>query len=213
MNEIQRTQQRTLSYWFGDGITEIAGGIALALVGLPLYAAARLDMTWLSSIGLGAMILLFPASAKVVRFLKDRITHPRTGYVSYPKRPASKRRRGLVIALLLMVPVIATLIVLGDQSLQGIPSRALLLGMCVGMGAAFLIRALKMHLPRFYLSSAVCLAVAALGWALELGFVEGLGLLWLALGGTLFVTGSYALLVYLHRHPRIEVEDGFDEGL
>jgi hypothetical protein len=213
MNDIQRTQQRTLSYWFGDGITEIVGGVALVLVGLPLYAAARFDMTWLSSIGLGAMILLFPASAKVVRFLKDRITHQRTGYVSYPKRPAGKRRRGVVIVLLLAVPVISTLIVLGDQSLQGIPSRALLLGMCVGMGAAFLVRAVKMRLPRFLAAAAACLAVSSLSWALELGFVEGLGLLWLVLGGTLFVTGSCALLVYLHRHPRIEVEDGFGEGL
>lgn len=213
MNDIERTQQRTQSYWFGDGITEIVGGIALALVGLPLLAAVRFNMAWLSSIALAVMILLFPASARVVRFLKDRITHQRTGYVTYPKRPSSRRRRGMVIALLLGIAMVSTLIAVGDQSLQGLTSRAMLLGIGAGMGTAFLVRAVKMRLPRFVASAAACLAVAALAWALELGFIEALGLMWLSLGAILAVTGSFALLVYLHRHPRIEVEDGFDEGL
>lgn len=213
MNEILKTQQRTQSYWFGDGITEIVGGIALALVGVPLYAAAQFRMSGLSTLALGVMILLFPASAKVVRFLKDRITHARTGYVSYPKRPASKRRRGYVIALLLGVAVVSTLIALGDQSLQGVASRSLLLGIGVGMAAAFLVRAIKLHLPRFFVPAAACLAVVALAWGFEFQFIEGLALMWLVLGATLFLTGSMALLVYLHKNPRIEVEDDSNDGI
>ena len=85
MHEIAKTQQRTRSYWFSDGIAEMVGGLAMALVGLPMIAAARTGMETLSTVALLGMILLFPLSARVVRYLKDRITHQRTGYVKYPR--------------------------------------------------------------------------------------------------------------------------------
>ena len=63
MSEIERTQQRTRGYWYCDDIAELVGGVALALVGIPLLASARTGIEMLSTISLMAMILLFPASA------------------------------------------------------------------------------------------------------------------------------------------------------
>ena len=120
MDEIAKTQQRTRSYWFSDGIAEMVGGLAMALVGLPMIAAAKTGWEVFSTAALFGMILLFPLSARVVRYLKNRITHPRTGYVKYPRPSMSKRRRALLAAVLVAVSIVIILsLTRGNDMLEG----------------------------------------------------------------------------------------------
>ena len=203
MDEITKTQRRTQGYWFSDGITEIVGGIALALVGLPMFASVRTGIEMLSTMALMGMILLFPASARVVRFLKDRITHQRTGYVKYPAPSMSRRRKSLIAALLAAVAMTVLILAWGDFSLEGTAGRALLWGTGTGVGLAFGFRGFKMRMPRFYFSAVVCLAGTVFLGLSSFGFIEGLGILWMAVGTASILTGLFALIAYLRRYPSV----------
>ena len=203
MEEIKRTQQRTRGYWFSDGITEIVGGIALALVGLPMFLSVRTGAEMLSTLALMAMILLFPASARVVRFLKDRITHPRTGYVKYAAPSLNRRMKSAVSALAIAVAMVVLALVWGDFSLDGVVGRALLWGTGGGVGIAFAVRAIQMRMPRFLLSAVVVFGGTAWLAVKGFGFIEGLGFLWMILGGASILTGLFALIAYLRKYPSI----------
>lgn len=208
MNEIERTQQRTRSYWYCDGIGELVGGLAMALVGFPMIAAARTGIDMLSTISLMAMILLFPASARVVRYLKDRITHTRTGYVKYPAPTMSKRRKGILFSLFMGV-AIAMLISLwgGEYTLDGIMGKALLIGSGSAITVAFAIRAIKLSMPRMFVGAVATATALVISMVEGLGFAEGIGLLLTALGAASVITGTVTLVIYIQRHPKTPSEN------
>jgi len=207
MNEIARTQQRTRGYWYCDGIAELVGGIAMALVGFPMIASARTGIDMLSTVALMLMILLFPASAHVVRLLKDRITHARTGYVKYPRHTMSKGRKLLLFALFLCT-ALAMLLALwgGEYTLDGIVGKAFLMGAGVGMTVAFAVRAAKLRIPRLYANAVVVAAITVASALVGFGFIEGMGLLLAVLGATSVITGGVTLASYIRRHPKAPVE-------
>jgi hypothetical protein len=207
MNEIERTQQRTRGYWYYDGIAELVGGLALLLVGVPMFAAARTGIGMLSTVALLMMILLFPVSARVVLYLKDRITHTRTGYVKYPRPSMSKRRKVLLFCLLLCVAAVIFISVRnGDYTLDSIVGRAFLIGSGAGMAVAFAVRAVKLNLLRMLAVTAAATAVTVLNAVWGTGFIEGMGLLLSALGATSVLTGGVVLPRYMKRHPKARSE-------
>jgi len=207
MNEIERTQRRTRGYWYRDGIAELVGGVALALVGVPLMASARTGFEMLSTIALMGMILLFPASAKVVRLLKDRITHTRTGYVKYPQPTMSKRRKIMLASLFLAIAIAMLVALWGDEyTLEGVVGKALLIGSGAGMAVAFTIRAIKLRMPRMFIIAVATAAVTGVNGFAGAGFTEGFGLLLAILGATSVITGAVTLITYIQRHPKPSVE-------
>ena len=176
MDEITKTQQRTRSYWYSDGIAEIVAGIAFVLIGLPLYAAARTGIEMLSTLPLISMILLFPLSARVVRYLKDRITHQRTGYVKYSRPPMSRQRKALIFSILIAISVAIIVISKSNWTLNGMLGKSILLGMGFGIAGTFAVRVWKMQMPRFFIDAATASGlVLALGFV-GAGFIEGVGL-------------------------------------
>ena len=206
MNEITKTQQRTRSYWYSDGIAEMVGGLAFVLVGLPMYAAARTGITLLSTISLFSMILFFPLSARVVLHLKDRITHQRTGYVKYPRPVITRRRKVSILALLIAISAAVIVSSRGNYTLSGTLGKSMLLGMGFGIAGLLVVRAWKMQMPRFFINAAISSGFAlALGF-MATGFVEGVGLLLSVVGAASFVIGMVALLSYIRRHPKSAAE-------
>jgi len=207
MNEIERTQQRTRGYWYSDGITELVGGVALALVGLPMIVASRTGIDALSTIALIGMIVLFPLSARAIRYLKDRITHQRTGYVKYPRPSMSTQRKALLVILFAVVGIVIIISFWrGESVLEGTFGKAFLLGSGGAMSVAFAVRAVRMRLPRFFASAAAAAAATLVTLLTGIEFNEGLGLLLALLGVTSIITGAYALSVYLGRHPKAPAE-------
>jgi hypothetical protein len=207
MDEIERTQQRTRGYWYYDGIAELVGGFALLLVGVPLVASARTGIAMLSTAALMLMILLFPATAHIVRFLKDRITHARTGYVKYPRPSMSRSRKILLFTLFVSVAVVMFVAMRnGDYTLDGIVGRAFLIGSGAGVALAFTVRAFKLHMLRMLAGGASTAVVTVLNAVWGTGFIEGMGLLLSALGATSILTGGVVLLRYMRRHPRAQSE-------
>ena len=208
MNEIDRTRQRTRGYWYCDGIAELVGGFAMALVGFLMVASERTGVDMLATMALMAMILLFPASAHVVRLLKDRITHKRTGYVRYP-RPTMSRRRKLIILIVLMAitsAIMLSALLGGEYTLNGVVGQVLLFGAGTGMTAAFVVRAVMLRLPRLFASAVVVAAVTVASTFADFGFIEGMGLLLAVLGSASVITGGVTLAQYIRQHPKAPVE-------
>ncbi len=207
MDEIARTQQRTRGYWYCDGIAELVGGVALALVGFPMIAAVRTGIDMLSTVALMVMILLFPASARALRFLKDRITHARTGYVKYPRPTMSKGRKLLLLVLFLCTALVMLLTQWnGEFSLDGMVGRVFLIGAGAGMTVAFAYRAAKLRIPRLYATAVVVAAITTVSGIAGYGYVEGMGLLLAALGATSVITGGVTLIRYIQHHPKAPLE-------
>ncbi len=101
---IKDTMRKTLSYWYVDGLTELATGLLFMGVGLFYYAlvvlAPETAAGQLSTIGLPVLILLGAMlSRRVVSSLKERLTYPRTGYVACVKTRAAKKLWTLAVSV------------------------------------------------------------------------------------------------------------------
>lgn len=93
---VKDATRRTLRYWYVDGLADMAAGLILILsavyYGL-LFLFGNSRPTALA-IGIGQPILLVLAiwlAPRLVARLKERITYPRTGYVTY--RHMERRKR------------------------------------------------------------------------------------------------------------------------
>ena len=142
----------------------------------------------------------FPVSAKVVRWVKDRITHPRTGYVKYPERSGKRRGVGAAIALVMGVGIALAAVLLDNENFEGTLGYAATAAAGGALAAALAVRAHKMSMTRFYLSALTVAGGAAWSFAQGLSFIGALGVMWLALGCVSVITGTIALAAYLRKN-------------
>jgi hypothetical protein len=102
---IKGAPRRAVRYWYDDGLVEIGTGLLFLLLA-GLFAVEGLAPAgslppWFSALGLpviilGGMLVL----GLSVRAIKGRLTYPRTGYVSYPrKQPERKWAAGVIGAV------------------------------------------------------------------------------------------------------------------
>ena len=88
-------------YWFEDGLSEITLGMLFLIIGLVLQAETLIPPgSFLSGLNaLTSFILVFGGIwlvRRVIRFLKDRLIYPRTGYVGYRKAyPVQRNYAGI----------------------------------------------------------------------------------------------------------------------
>jgi hypothetical protein len=116
---------RTDGYWFKDGINEIGLGLSLlqgAAIAAMMHlqaATGRADWPGLV-IGLAGVALMF-LNGRVKKFLRERFSYPRIGYLSEQAgEPLTTRRKvlaGVVLVVLLLFPA-AVLAYLWDRPHQ-----------------------------------------------------------------------------------------------
>lgn len=205
MNSIERTMRRTQAYYYEDGFVELAIGGLFGLVAgglLLMHAAQGGSGPLMTGVGLGLFAVVLGgalAVQRLVRAAKERVTYPRTGYVTY--RPEQQSRgRWVVIAaatalalsaLVLPEPftqmpfVVGALlaIVMGTLVLRGAPPRLALAG-AAGLGAG---------------------VGAALGGLAE---TPGVAAVFGVAGAALAAGGALALAAYLRRAPVRHEADG-----
>ncbi|MGB9799790.1 MAG: hypothetical protein ACPLUL_06830 [Thermanaerothrix sp.] len=112
LNEWLRRPQR---YWYADGLAEMAVGGIFLLVALTSLAAGLLPPgPWqnLTPAILQALVIIggVLGARVLVRTLKERITYPRTGWVTY-RRPSSGRRWLLTSTSFILATGLALLII------------------------------------------------------------------------------------------------------
>lgn len=203
MVDIDKIEKRTVQSFYDDGVFEIALGFVFALLGSYLYIQTVLPKgsAWAAFMSFALVGVIFLTGVLVnraIRFLKRRISYPRTGYVAFKKQSVNPKKRlragffggfiGLLLPLLLgLAPSLNALL----PALCSFPLAMI----------AFKI-ANKIGVARFFVLAVVS---AVIGFALTvagIGGPRGISLAFGLIGGCLILSGSFALIVYLRRNPR-----------
>ncbi|MCL4559336.1 MAG: hypothetical protein M1281_01820 [Chloroflexi bacterium] len=198
---IQELAQRPQRYWYTDGLTEIAIGVTLLLLGLTFLPKGLLPPTINAQWFFGAGRILITLVAMIltnygVRLVKEHLTYPRTGYVSYRNDQGLLRwtRRGFVISVAFSIGVVFALISRLEHINGWLPMLASLV-----IAVAMLSTAHRVGLARFYVLATYTLV---LGGAISLLVIDDgvqplvfftlFSLGWL-------VSGTLTLIQYLQR--------------
>ena len=188
---VKNIQQRTQRYWYVDGISEIAAGAVFLIMGL-FFLLIGLSETGsatglILAIGQPLIVLLgIWGAGRAVKFLKERITYPRTGYVLYPRKPAKRRLATLVLAVVISLLMTIFIAWLTDHfGRNWIPALA---GFMLGLVMVLL--GYRFGLIRFYLLGAFTLFLGMAMAFLPLEekfdtaiFFSVFGLAWISSGG------------------------------
>jgi MFS family permease len=210
MNEvinIEEVMRNTRKYWYVDGLTEIAGGGLIVGIAAFYYLTSLVEnpitRSLLLTFGLPLVILLGGYFIrKIIPWLKERITYPRTGYLSFRKKARSQKTRRFVMLLIIAVMVSAVTAfftrLLPERYIPLVTSIFFMLYTCyLGYQAA---------VRRFYLIAVISLLVGVLvTWLNPSGILPfvyllgGVGLTWVA-------GGAAALFQYLQKTELLKEE-------
>ena len=208
MVDIEKIEKRTVQSFYSDGLAEISIGLIFLLLGGYFFAqaAAPEGSALGSALSLLSVLVIVSAGflvSRILRFLKRRITYPRTGYVAFKKKASSPKRRAATM-------IIAGIIGAGMATLYGIsPSFNALFPALNGLllAVAVLLIAHKVGLARFYILAAASaftgIAVSAAG----VDDMKGISLTFGLFGAAVTLSGLATLIVYLRKSPRADQEN------
>jgi hypothetical protein len=200
---IQNAQKRAFQYWYVDGTFEFSFGSISLLLAAYFYAQRLWAEAWFGSLLTAMFILILFGGGWLVRRLvmsmKERITFPRTGYITFRREKSSKRlTKGLLLGLAAAITSSTmTFLLLNRPPSFDWTTAATGLMFCIVI--AYL--GVRTSLARFFINAVVSLAAGvALGFA---NLSEGLGLtsFYGILGLALLVVGGLSLWQYLRQNP------------
>jgi hypothetical protein len=200
-DELTHYKRRAIRYWFEDGLGELLIGAIFLAFGLFNYAitvlSRRSPLAYLLGLALLPLILggfLFIRRMLVV--LKERLTYPRTGYISYLRPP--RKRRYLLPAAILMVLFLVNL------ANAAIPNHRDLSALLDGLVLAALLLLSGQGLFRFTLLAGLSFLI---GLGLFLSGLEGYpahGAFFALAGLALLISGGRTLWRYLGESQPLE---------
>lgn len=193
------TQKRVQRYWYVDGISELGAGLFILLLAGSYALTGWLDQRYGSTTGQG---LFLPVVVLIgyfgvrwfVRTAKQRITYPRTGYVSYPRK---QTRRWLkpIWFIALSGGLSGAVIVLGKQF--GMAWLPLFAGLMIALAMIWI--GARIGLVRFYgLAGVVFLCGAFTAW-LRLPEPFSTAAFFGLIGGVWALSGVVVLVDYLRK--------------
>lgn len=204
--KIENIIRNTRKYWYIDGLSEIAGGLILFAAGLTYWLVSTLEST-----NIKAMLLMLAQPAVIIigslivqKYLpkiKERLTYPRTGYLTFRKPPRNRRvKRALIVGLI--AGLVGALITMLSSKL---PENFLPLLSSVFLLIFSIYIAYQTAVPRFYV---IGILMVLLGAAISFMpfenvlpytlFFCGIGIIWI-------ISGVVTLVGYLHKtSPKLE---------
>ncbi len=208
-NELDEKQLRTRQYWYVDGTYEFnMAGISILLT-FYFLALAKFEGTKFGAFLSVIMVLVFLGGIFgvnwLIRQLKNRVTFPRTGYVSY-KRAQGKQRLARVIVVGLFAgalsALISFLIIRSSAAFIVYTSREYSLNWLPGftgvmMAIAASIFGVRMRILRFYGIAALSVVIGAVTMFLPADMNTGMALYYGIMGVILLVIGGFVLSTYL----------------
>jgi MFS family permease len=208
MVDIEKIEKRTVQSFYDDGLPEISLGLIFLLLGGYFFAQAAAPEGSTLGSALTVLFFLVIVSAgflvsRILRFLKRRITYPRTGYVAFKKKEPSSKRRAATMA-------VGGIIGAAIAALYGIsPSFKTLFPAVNGLllAVAVLLFAGKVGLVRFYILSAASAVIGFAVTASGIGDIKGISLYYGLFGAALILSGLVALVAYLRKSPRADREN------
>jgi hypothetical protein len=212
MVDIEKIEKRTIRSFYDDGLFEIAIGLVFLLLGGYFFAQAVLpEGSFLGSLMSALFVVVIFAGgfmvSRILRFLKRRITYPRTGYVALRKKPVSpKRKTAAAVAGAVIGMSLAALYTLAPPVRALLPAvNGLLLALVVFLVAS------KIGLVRLYILAAAAAVIGCAVTAAGMGDIKGVSITYGVFGAAVIVSGLSALIVYLNRSPR-PGEEPTEEG-
>jgi len=201
MNEDLKTiERRPMRYFFNDGLTEIPTGLFFLLFGAYFFGQTVLpkDSALAHVLDVSFVLIIVFAGflvGRVIGFLKNRITYPRTGYVAYKKKPASPRRRR--IAAIVAAVIAASLSVL----MAAAPSVKLWLPALNGLFLGFAVHLFwrRTGLPRMLILAAASVAIGAAVTLAGVADIKGISLYYALFGAAVTISGLLTFAGYWRR--------------
>lgn len=211
--DLTRIKQSSLRYWFEDGLSEIVIGALFMVIGIFNLLQGLLEPGSIVS-GLSGLILIFLVtfgillSRSLIKTFKERLTYPRTGYVSYPKSTSLQRVVSAFLGISFAVIVIWLARISSQTSITWTP---LILGFA--LAGFMIVIGFRTSLLRYQvmatliLISGVVLSISGIpDWLLT-------GIMFSIQGLMLAISGIIALVHYLAQSQPHQgnVHDGWDE--
>lgn len=211
---LQNAQKRAFQYWYVDGTFEFSfGGLCLLLAA---YFYAQFLLAGYRQVNLLVemfmFLLVFAGGGllinRLVMALKERITFPRTGYISFPRKTGSNRwGRVLLIAGISAIVSAGMALLLSNRPI-GFDWTVTASGLLFGVVVTYL--GFRTGAARFFIHAAL-----SVGLGLAFGFANlaeniGLTAFYGLLGLSMLVVGGFSLWMYLRQNPA-PAEDSHDE--
>jgi hypothetical protein len=193
---IKKLTLRTYQYWYNDGLTELAAGTLILLIGLINLALALLNSSTLNQMALilQPLVLIggYLAITAIVKPLKERYIYPRTGYVAY-RKPEGKR-----LHLLRFVAVVLAMIIAMTAALLLRVVKEAWLPAFVGLFLAMLMTYLgfKLGLVRFFVLAGFTVLLGLASAWLQLNDLYAKAFTYSGFGLALIVSGGLTLWHY-----------------
>jgi hypothetical protein len=201
-DELRKSKKRAIRYFYEDGSLEFSLGLLSFILAIFFLFISK-SQGWLQMLAEVSLILVIIAGAGIInwfiRKLKQNITWPRTGYISY--RHIVGRNRGWRIGLGMIIGglVAALAVIISMSQVFVIASLPLLSGImfCLVIG----ILGWRTSIIRFYLLASIsCFLGVSLAFS-GLSNNTSLILFYASMAGIFLLTGVCVLITYLHRNP------------
>lgn len=196
--DIEKIIRNTRKYWYVDGLSEIAGGLVIFLTGLTywlVYSMAESSAKNFLLILAPPVVILLGASQvrKILPQLKEKLTYPRSGYLTFKKPNRNIRMKRAVFAGLIAATISASVV----MALYGLPQRF------IPLFSSFLLTLFSIYIgyqvavPRFYwIALLILLLGGIISWINPPGALpftllfSGMGIIWM-------ISGLITLFLYL----------------
>lgn len=191
--------RRTYRYYYEDGLVEMAVGGLFAILGLALWFFDRMPTgaawAWMFALGLPAIILGGTFGMKwAISALKERVTYPRTGVVTYKNQPSTGRWT-LIIA-------VAVFVIISFFLPESYHSTSVMEGVLLGLILAFM--GMRVSLVRLQVAAILPFAGGIFAGYAGLNDLIGGALVFGLTGLELVLFGVFALTRYLRENPPAE---------
>jgi hypothetical protein len=201
-DDLKKSQLRTIQYFYVDGSFEFGFGLLCLILAIFFYAETSMH-GWLAAIVDSSLVLVMIGGAWLIRhlikLLKERVTWPRTGYVTYNRQNSAKRgwRIALGLGVGILVAVVAT--VLSKTPGIHLNTMPMLSGFLLGVVFAFL--GWRTTMLRFYLLALFsCMLGGVLAYSPAVDNFALAGY-YLVFGLVLINAGAFVLRAYLRQNP------------
>lgn len=194
--DFEEIQKRTKRYWYTDGLHEIAFGFICLILSLYFLAQVLLPQDSLLANFLTAGFVLFLLGSgflirRSVGKIKERLTYPRTGYVSYPNPGAHQNLLAAVLGLLFAI-LLVTFFATHPASLAWMSAVSGLIFAAVLAAMGY-----RLGMSRFYLLAGTALIFGAIPTLTGMQEILGLATFYGLISLAIFVSGGLTLKSYL----------------